>query len=332
MKVLLLGGNGLLGHNVLKQLLQQGHEIHALLRSSLDRDASKWQGMSERVTLYQGSLLDDVALQAAAEGCDAIINCAGVTDMSLLRYEDYLSVNRDLCHRLVLLMERLHITRLVHTSTANTIGFGTPSQSANEQSQMQAPFSRSYYGLSKREGEEILLEAVRKHPEWHIVIVNPGFMVGAYDTKPSSGVLLLTGYRKLLMVAPRGGKSFVHVSDAAVAVANALECGQNGHRYLLTGENLTLKEFYQLQAKVCGYRQWIVPLPNTVLAVAGWCGDLLRLCGLRMQVSTRNVRQLMVREYYDNAAAHAELIMPQTPIEQAVSDFFEWYQSHAVQK
>ena len=81
MKVLLLGGNGLLGHNVLKQLLQQGHEVHALLRSSLDKEALTWQGMSERFTLFQGSLLDDNALMAAAQGCDAIINCAGVTDM-----------------------------------------------------------------------------------------------------------------------------------------------------------------------------------------------------------------------------------------------------------
>jgi dihydroflavonol-4-reductase len=328
MKVLLLGGNGLLGHNVLKQLLQQGHEVHALLRSSLDKDASAWQGMSDRFTLFQGSLLDDAALQAAAEGCDAIINCAGVTDMSLLRYDDYLPVNRDLCRRLVELMERQRITHLVHTSTANTIGYGTPLQAADEQVPMQPPFSRSYYGLSKREGEEILLQAARRHTDWHIVVVNPGFMIGAYDTKPSSGTLLLAGYRRPLMVAPRGGKSFVHVADAAAAIVNALDCGQNGHRYLLTGQNLLLKEFYQLQAKACGYRQWIVPLPNAVLAVAGWCGDLLRFCGLRTQLSTRNVRQLMVREYYDNAAARTELAMPQTTIEQAVGDFFAWYQSH----
>ena len=331
MKVLLLGGNGLLGHNVLKQLLQQGHEVHALLRSSLDKDASAWQGMSDRFTLFQGSLLDDAALQAAAEGCDAIINCAGVTDMSLLRYDDYLPVNRDLCYRLVKLMERQQISRLVHTSTANTIGYGTSSHAADEGTPMQPPFSRSYYGLSKREGEEVLLQAARRHTDWHIVVVNPGFMIGAYDTKPSSGTLLLTGYRKPLMVAPRGGKSFVHVADAAAAIVNALDCGQNGHRYLLTGQNLSLKEFYRLQAKACGYRQWILPLPNAVLAVAGWCGDLLRLCGLRTQLSSRNVRQLMVCEYYDNAAARTELAMPQTTIEQAVGDFFAWYQGHKTQ-
>ena len=352
MKVLLLGGTGLLGHNVLKQLLQQGHEVHALLRSlpQLEilkahyRDASAVlpsEGchdsdgvcpisiLNSQFTIYYGSLLDDNMLQAAAEGCDAIINCAGVTDMSLLHYDDYLPVNRDLCSRLINVMERLNITRLVHTSTANTIGYGSPLQPADERAPMQPPFSRSYYGLSKQEGESVLLQAAERHPDWHIVIVNPGFMVGAYDTKPSSGTLLLTGYRKPFMVAPRGGKSFVHVADAAAAIVNALTCGVHGRRYLLTGQNLSLRQFYRIQAQVCGYRQWILPLPNAVLAMAGWLGDLLRLCGLRTQLSTRNVRQLMVREYYTNQRACHDLYMPQTSIAQAISDFFAWYHTRS---
>ena len=324
MKVLLLGGNGLLGHNVLKQLLQQGHEVHALLRN-VSALCAKGFSNTESLTLFEGSLLDDKVLQTAARGCEAIINCAGVTDMSLLHYEDYLPVNRDLCRRLTQLMEQLHITRLVHTSTANTIGYGTPLQPADEQQPMQPPFSRSYYGLSKQEGEAVLLHAAKRHPDWHVVVVNPGFMVGAYDTKPSSGTLLLTGYRKWLMPVPKGGKSFIHVQDAAVAIEHALTLGCNGRRYLLTGCNLSLAEFYRLQSKVCGYRQCLVPLPNGLLSVTGWLGDLLRCCGVRTQLSTRNVRQLMVREYYDNAAARNDLAMPQTPIEQAITDFFQWY-------
>ena len=142
--------------------------------------------------------------------------------------------------------------------------------------------------------------------------MNPGFMIGAYDTKPSSGALLFAGYRKPLMVAPRGGKSFVHVGDAATAIVNALTLGHNGGRYLLTGENLSLQQFYRLQARVCGYRQWVIPLPNVLLALAGKLGDMLRFFGVRTQLSTRNVRQLMVREYYDNSQALTDLHMPQT--------------------
>lgn len=325
MKVLLLGGNGLLGHNVLRYLLQQGHEVHALLRRVSSLCAGGFPYADQRLTLYEGSILDDGDLRKAASGCDAIVNCAGVTDMSLLSYDDYLPVNAHLCGRLIRLMEEQGITRLVHTSTANTIGYGKPAVPADESASMQSPFTRSYYALSKREGERLLLEACAVHTDWHIVVVNPGFMVGAYDTKPSSGRLLLAGYRLPLMVAPRGGKSFVAVEAAAAAVGNALEKGIHGGRYLLTGENLTLRQFYRLQAQVCGYRQWVVPLPNGVLALAGRVGDMLRRCGVQTQLSTRNVRQLMVREYYSCEAARRDLGMPSLPIGDAICDFFEWH-------
>ena len=324
MAILLLGGNGLLGHNVLKQLLQQGHEVHALLRNPSALHTADFPHL-ESLHIFQGSLLHDDDLHKAARGCDAIINCAGVTNMSLLHYDDYLPVNRDLCGRILQLMEQQHISCLVHTSTANTIGFGSPTHRATEEDPAQPPFADSFYGRSKREGELLLQEGAAQHPDWHIVIVNPGFMVGSYDTKPSSGTLLLTGYRKPLMVAPKGGKSFIHVADAATAIVNALTMGTHGHRYLLTGENLTLRQFYRLQAQTCGYRQRILTVPNWVLSLAGFGGDVLRCFGVATQVSTRNVRQLMVCEYYDASRAHTELRMPSTPIHHAISDFFAWY-------
>lgn len=314
----------MLGHHVLNRLLQQGHAVHALLRNPAALSYHSFPN-NHRLSIFEGSLLDDAQLERAAQGCDGIVNCAGVTDMSLLRLEDYYPVNRDLCARLVSLMGRLSINRLVHTSTANTIGYGMPACPADESAPMQEPFSRSFYAISKREGEQILEQAAHCRPDYHIVIVNPGFMIGAYDTKPSSGTLLLAAYRKPVMVAPRGGKSFVAASDAAEAIVNALDQGQSGGRYLLTGRNLSLREFYVLQRHVCGYTQWIISLPNWVLAIAGRIGDMLRAVGIRTQVSTRNVRQLMVREYYSAAKAQSALFMPSSPVEQSVSQFFNWY-------
>lgn len=327
MKILLLGGNGLLGHNVLKQLLQQGHVVHALLRNV---SALHTEGFphTENLSIIEGSLLDDAVLMRAAEGCEAVVNCAGVTDMSLLRYEDYLPVNRDLCGRLVWLMQQCGISRLVHTSTANTVGFGTSDCMADESAPMQPPFTRSFYALSKQEGEALLQQAAAQHADWHIVILCPGFMVGAYDTKPSSGTLLLTGYRKPVMVCPKGGKSFIHVENAAVAIVHAIAQGRSGQKYLLTGENMSLKEFYRLQAHTCGYHQVLLTLPNWLLEVAGRLGDVLRSCGIRTQLSTRNVRQLMVREYYSHEAASSQLAMPEIEISQAIRDFFSWYLPH----
>lgn len=77
-----------------------------------------------------------------------------------------------------------------------------------------------------------------------------------------------------------------------------------------------------MQADVMGYRQHVVVLPDWLLSVAGRVGDMLRLFGLRTDVSTRNVRQLMVRESYSADHAIADLQMPQTPIAEAIRQFY----------
>ena len=324
MKVLLLGGNGFLGQNVLRRLLDEGHSVVLIVRHNAHdfKELANTDG-TDKLSVIQGTFLDAATLSQAAQGCEAVVNCTGTTDMGLLRLEDYLPVNRDGCQRVVETMEYHGIRTLVHVSTANTIGYGTPEKAATETDAMESPFKESFYAQSKLAGEEIVLPAARQHPDWHVVVVNPGFMLGPYDFKPSSGQLLLAGYRKPLMAVPQGGKSFIHVGDAAAAIVNALTLGRHGERYLLTGQNMSLKEFYQLESMVCGYRQRIVTLPNGLVRLAGRIGDLLRLCGWRTQLSTRNVRQLLVREYYDNHHACSELQMPKTPIEDAIKAFFD---------
>lgn len=319
--ILLLGASGLLGHNVLRLLLERGERVRVLLRpgSSLCHSGLD----PESPEILRGSLLNPADLFRAATGCDAIINCAGTTDMALRHLEDYFPVNRDLPALLCRVMEQTGIRTLVHTSTANTIAAGSREHPTDESAPFAAPFNRSYYAISKREGEQVLLDYAAGHPERHIVIVNPGFMIGPYDPKPSSGKLLLTGYKKSLMAAPCGGKSFLHVRDAATAVCNALEHGQSG-RYLLTGESLTLREFYALQAQVCGYRQHFLTLPTALVRLAGRLGDLLQRLGATTVLCTRNTDQLLIEEAYDCTRAERNLGLPHTPVSEAIRDFFAW--------
>lgn len=323
--ILLLGASGLLGHNVLRLLLERGESVRVLLRpgSSLLPGIGGQIGLQDTPELQYGSLLDPDTLLRAAEGCDAIVNCAGTTDMGLRRLDDYLQVNRDLPRLLCRVMDETGIHTLVHTSTANTLAPGTREHPSDESAPFAAPFDRSFYAISKKEGEDVLLDYAGRHPERRIVIVNPGFMLGAYDPKPSSGTLLLAAYRRRLMAAPCGGKSFLHVRDAATAIANALERGESG-RYLLTGEYLTFREFYALQAKVCGYRQRFFTLPTPMVRLAGRLGDLVQGLGMRSMLCTRNTDQLLVGEWYDCSRARRDLGLPHTPVADAIRDFFAW--------
>ncbi len=321
MKVLLLGATGLLGHNVLQRLLAEGHRVVVLVRCrrSLRIPVTGFE-------VLESPSFDSDTLLRAAEGCEAVVNCAGVTDMSLLHLEDYLGVNRDLCVRVIAAMKHHGIRRLVHVSTVNTIGHGTESHPADESQPMRPPFADSFYARSKRLGEEAVLEGMRDYPGMEAVIINPGYMLGAYDVKPSSGRMLLAAYRKPLMFAPRGGKAFVHVADVAQAAVNALERGVPGNRYIVVNSQacMSIKELYRLQAAVCGYRQRVVTAPDWLLLAAGRVGDLLRLMGVKTQVSTCNIRQLLVREYYDNHHGLCDLGFPETPIADAIRDFHSW--------
>ena len=314
--VLLLGATGFLGQNVLRLLLERHIPVRTLVRSSLSVPG---------VDVVKGNILEEKDLLRAAEGCSAIINCAGTTDMRLRHLEDFYPVNRDLPRLLTGVLDKSGIAVLVHVSTANTIASGSAEHPSDESVPIGPPFDRSLYALSKLEGEKVLLEYASGHPGKRIVILNPGFMIGAYDFKPSSGELLLTGWKKPLMLLPRGGKSFLHVRDAAVAIVNALERGEG--RYLLTGEYLSLKDFYALQAHVMAYSQKQIVIPNFFLTAAGLLGNLLGKLGIKVIFYLHNTRQLLIEEWYSCSRAREELDFPQTPVEEAIKDFFTWRSS-----
>ncbi len=321
MKVLLLGASGLLGHNVLQRLVACGHNVVAVMRHP---DAIQVEGIDYKCVV--GRIDHAATVIAAAEGCDAIVNCAGVTDMSLLHREDYQTINCDLCSTIVDAMKCHGIKNLVHASTVNTIGYGSEGHPADENEPARSPFADSYYADSKREGESILLDAALNNTDWHVIIVNPGYMIGPMDVKPSSGRLLLAAYKNRLMLAPSGGKAFVDVRDVAVAMVNALERGHNGYRYIAVNSHgcFTVKELYEMQAEVMGYRQKVMVVPDGFLLAAGAIGDIMRRIGIRTELSTVNVRQLMAHEYYDNSHAISDLGLPETPIAQAIRDFHAW--------
>ena len=322
--VLLLGSTGLLGGNVLRILVSRGEEVLAPVRNpaALERVRKEIPGAKIIAPAAHIDRLAELLPLCRKFKPDAIINCAGTTDMSTPSLEGFLEMNYRLCTLLPTLMKECGIRRLVHTSSANTIRSGSALQASDESAPFEGIYTRSFYAQSKKMGEDVLLSFARRHDELHIIILNPGFMIGPYDNKPSSGKLLLAGYRKPLMAAPSGAKNFVHVRDAAAAAVNALQMGRNGGRYLITGELIKLRDFYRLQAKTMGYRQLCITLPDALVRLAGCFGDLLRKTGVRTMLGSVNCAQLLLEEHYDNSAAVRELLLPHSPIEAAIREFF----------
>ncbi len=319
MKILVTGANGLLGHHVVMQLKQLHHDIRIILRGSRDLYFDK-----TAIEIIHGTFIDYISLKKAANGCDAIIHIAAVTAQNLLHYEDYQNVNTVGAANIIRVANELNINRLVFISTANTIGYGNPEKEADERCDIEYPFTKSFYARSKVEAEKLFIEAA-KLPDRHIIIINPTFMIGSHDVKPSSGKLMLMGYRKRLMFVPKGGKNFVAVNDVATAVCNALTMGQNGERYLASGVNLSFKEFYEIQSRVGEYKQKLIKIPNAILKMAGKAGDFIRMFGVKTEICSMNLNQLLIQEYYCNKKAVEELKMPRKSIEKAIEEALEWF-------
>ncbi len=323
MKILVTGANGLLGHHVVMQLQQMHHDIRIILRGSRNLYFDK-----TGIEIIQGNFTDYISLKKAADGCDAIIHIAAVTATDLLHYDDYRSVNTTGAANVIRVADELNINRIVFVSTANTIGYGNPEKMADEHCDIEYPFTKSFYARSKVEAEKLFVAASKKTGR-HVIIINPTFMIGSHDVKPSSGKLMLMGYRRRWMFTPKGGKNFVAVTDVATAVCNALTMGQNGERYLASGVNLSFTEFYKIQSRVGEYEQNIIEIPDALLEMAGKAGDFIRLFGVKTEICSMNLNQLTIREYYTNKKAVQELKMPKKPIEQAIEEALEWFKKNA---
>jgi len=322
MKVFVTGANGLLGHQVVIELLNRKHDVKAIVRNvtGIHYDLSA-------VDFCKGNFANYENLKSAAEGCDVIIHIAAVTATDLLHYEDYSKVNVDGTALIIKVANELNINTIVYVSSANTIGFGNEHELADERFSIKYPFSKSFYAQSKVESERLFVEA-SKYGNKHYVMINPTFMIGAYDPKPSSGKLMLRGYKKRILFTPKGGKNFVPAKDVAVAVCNAIMQGRNGEKYLASGLNLTFREFYSLEKQIGNYRQFIVGIPGFLLILIGKVGDLFRKSGIRTELCSMNLRQLMIREYYTNKKAKTELNLPETDLKIAIREALDWFKTH----
>ncbi len=320
-KIAITGANSFLGTNVVLNLVQSGVGVRAIVRRSnatLDN--------CEGVEIVKGNVLNFDDLEHCAQGCDAIIHIAAITDQSLLKLKDYTDFNVGALQNVIAVARHTGIKRVVFVSSANTIGNGTKSQDADESTPLNGAYCKQLYGLSKVEAERVLRDAT----DIDGVIVNPCFMLGAYDSKPSSGVMIMMGYGKRVVFATPGGKNIVDVDAAAKAICKAVEVGRAGENYLLAGQNITIINFFKLLNKISGRKSLILTAPRFLFVWLGFFGDFLRLLGVKTQISSTNMKIICTKEYYSGAKAERELSMPKTSVENCTKRAIEWFKSQGM--
>ena len=328
MKVLVTGASGLLGSNVVRELIRRGYEVKLFVRSL--KEIPALQGL--RFERFLGSLINQDDLLRAAEQCDVIIHTAAVTDQWPSAYEHYEEINVKATLLLLGVVKKLGIKKMIYVSTANTFGYGSREKPATELSEFRFFNYNSGYIMSKFIAQQHVLKEIEKSQQ-PVVIVNPAFMLGPYDSKPSSGKIILMGLNKKVLFCPPGGKCFVDVRDAAVAVCNAITMGKNGECYLLANQNMSYWEFFDMLSVIKEEAQTKIMLPKFFIIAIGLIGSVYeKISGKPAQLNFTNARLLCLNLFYKGNKAVKELQMPQTPINQTISDALYWFENNGMVK
>jgi dihydroflavonol-4-reductase len=321
MKVLITGASGLLGGHIAKQFHDQGYDIRLLLRSSSNK-----QGVKEySPEIFYGDLTDPNILYDAVKGCDFVVHSASLTANEITDFAYYEEANVKGTINLVNAAISHGIKKFIYVSTANTIGPGTKENPGTELSEFSLFGYNSGYINSKYLAQQYVLEQVEKS-NFPAVVVNPTFMIGSHDYKPSSGKMILIGLKNKVQICPAGGKNFIAVKDAAKGVLLALEKGKIGETYLLAGHNLTYVEFFKILNKIASHNALQFKVPKIIFNSLGLGGTIAsKLLRKPLPLNLVNTRVLSLDNYYSGRKAREELGLQIAPIEDAIAEAVEWF-------
>lgn len=316
-RVFVTGGSGVIGGALIVRLLERGDEVLALARSDAAVAAVQKRGARP----VRGDALDPEALARGMDGCVLAFQVAGVNALCVKDPEAMRRVNVDGAVLAVQAAKRAGVPRLVHTSSAATVG-EAPGAIGNEDTTHRGWFL-STYEQTKTEGERAALAAAAEIGQ-DVVSVNPSSVQGP-GRASGTGRILLAFLDGRLRVFVQTYVSMVDIGDCIEGHLLAAERGRAGERYLLNGMTLTISEALALAADVAGVERSPRLVPRAVATVAaGAVEGAFRLARRTPPVCREMVRTLLHGHRYDASRAERELGLSYTPPRETVRRTVEW--------
>jgi len=322
-KALVTGGTGFVGAHVVRHLLARDCQVRCLVRAHSNR--SNLSALP--VELAVGDLRDRESLRAAVRGCDLVFHVAADYRLWAADPAEMRRVNVDGANQLFEAATEAGVRRIVFTSSVAAVG--RPAGGVGNEDLDPAPAQQiSPYKKSKFASDRLAREwAARGAP---IVIVNPSTPIGSMDIKPTpTGKIIVDFLNRRLPAYVRTGMNFVDAEDVAAGHWLAAEKGRIGQRYILGNQNMTLKAFLDIVARVSGLPAPKIRMPYAIAFLAGAVSTgLSTLTGREPAVPLDGVRMAHEPMYYDASKAVRELGMPQSPIDGAVAKAVEWFREN----
>ena len=325
MKIFLTGATGFIGHHVALALASQGAKLRLLVRKSSKLE--NLEGIAGET--HVGDLAEPESLKPALGGCDAVVHVAADYRLWIPDPAAMYKANVDGTRELLRLAREAKVKRFVYTSSVATMHFRRDGLVINEETPVSLADMVGHYKRSKFLAEQEAIKAARAGRR--VVILNPTSPIGSNDSKPTpTGRIFVDFLNGKFPAYMDTGLNLVDVAEVARTHVSALSKGQFGRRYILGGENLTLKQILDKMSEITGIPSPTVKIPFAVAATYAFFEEWItgRIRGREPRATLEEVRMGRKKMYASSARAQQELGFRILPVNPAMKSAIEWFRAH----
>ena len=328
MTIFLTGATGFVGHHVARELASQGADLRLLVRKSSNLGNLEGIGGSGKVETHVGDLLEPETLRAGIGGCEAVMHVAADYRLWIPDPAAMYKANVEGTRELLRIARESGVRRTIYTSSVATMGFRKDGLIVNEDTPVGLANMVGHYKRSKFLAEQEALAAAKAGQA--VVILNPTTPIGPNDVKPTpTGRIFVDFLNRRFPAYMDTGLNLVDVHEVAKTHVAALKVGATGRRYILGGENLTLKQILDKMAAITGIPSPTVKIPFAVAAAYAFFEENLtgRLRGKEPRATLEEVKMGRKRMFASSARAQQELGFRIAPVYPAMRAAIEWFRA-----
>ena len=321
MRLFVTGATGFVGAHVAQMAAAQGAELRLLARAS-----SHLKNLPDGADMVVGDLRAPEGFAAALRGCDALIHVAADYRLWVPNPAEMYKANVEGTRELLRLAREAGVRRVVYTSSVATMGFKMDGTVVDEETPVGEADMIGHYKRSKWMAEQVAIEAARAGQE--VMILNPTTPIGALDTKPTpTGRIVVDFLNRNFPAYVDTGLNLVDVDEVARMHLVALERGRPGERYILGGENLTLKQILNRLAAITGLPSPTMKVPHAVAMAFAYFDETVtgKLRGKEPRATVEAVRMGRKMMFASSAKAELELGLRVGSVEGALRSACAWF-------
>jgi nucleoside-diphosphate-sugar epimerase len=292
-KILVTGGSGLVGNELIKQLLATGENVKAIYHST------PLSFSHPNLEIVQCDILDVVSLNETLEGITQVYHCAAIVSYDPKDKRKLLKINIEGTANVVNASIDAGVKKLVHVSSVAALGRIREGKTITEKMNWTEETNNSIYGKSKYFSEMEVWRGIGEGLE--AVIVNPTLILGGKNWESGSSAIFKNAYNEFKWYTD-GVAGFVDVRDVARAMILLMNSEITAERFILNAENLSYKEIFSSIAKCFGKRppyKKVTPF----LAELIWRAEEIksRFTGTKHLLTKETVRTAQAKVYFDNS-------------------------------